>query len=723
MPAEADLEAEHPAAGPFVELAAPEAPRLLHWAPAIPGFELLAPLGDGATGVVYRAIQLRTRREVAVKVLRLDTFAPGATTRFQREAELLARLNHPGIARVFEAGVAETGAGPVPWIALEYVEGVVLLQHVRRTHPPTPTLLQLFVELCGAVEHAHSRGVVHLDLKPANVLVDGQGRTKVLDFGIARSLEGGGEPEEVTRTGLVLGTLAYMSPEQARGERGEVRASADVYSLGVMLFEALTGVLPVPIDSGRALEGIRAVCEEPPRRLRSLRPELPRDLETILMTALAKEPERRYATAGALGAELADLLAHRPIRARRPGFVDHTRKFIRRHRVLSAASLVVVASLSLALTIALRGIHAEREARTRTSETLEAITSRIFDLAPRLGFGEDQRLGLYDVASRIESQLQMDQGNDDLRVVRARALFELAGLELSRNAPDAAQRAAEEARVSLEAIVARRQDDLAAWCLLSWTYAKLGEARRELGDLAGRAHWFRRAYELDLALVARHPGDGELVEDLGWSRSRIADLHAERRDYAAARAESELRLGEARRLVATELGNPKFLHNLSHASAVIAHRLRSDGDPRLAIPASEEAVRTAQELARLQPERRDFVLWTYNTCQIAKELAEVTFDDATALRYAQVRHQAAQELVYSDPTRLEHITLLQSSIHDIVRLLLRASDREGATVAAERYLNTVLMIRDASLEPPAIVPQLLEHAAALQERARTQVLE
>lgn len=307
------------------------------------GYEILGVLGEGGMGVVYEARQTTPQRIVALKVLRHGMAARPIEHRLlRREALALARLVHPGIAAVYDGGETETGE---PFFVMERVVGAPLHKHVALLGDDVRRKLELFVAICEAVDYAHEQGVVHRDLKPGNVIVDADGRPKVLDFGLARLLDPDDGTPTFTSTGLI-GTLPYMSPEQTRGQSADVDRRSDVYALGVLLFEALAGAPPYRTDDTDIAEAIRRIREAPPQVPRRARRVVRGDLETILGKALAKEPARRYETASALADDLRRYLERRPILARPAGLLYRTGKLVSRHRVATA----IVATLVLALS-------------------------------------------------------------------------------------------------------------------------------------------------------------------------------------------------------------------------------------------------------------------------------------------------------------------------------------------------------------------------------------
>lgn len=310
-------------------------------------------------GRVFLARQAQPEREVALKLVRaLDS---QALARFRREAELLASLEHSGIARLYASGDTEIGGLRLPWLAMEYVPGLDLLRHADAQGLDLASRLRLLIAVCKAVHYAHGRGVIHRDLKPGNILVDAEGQPRVLDFGIARLLEQG---QTMTQAGQVLGTLPYMSPEQLSGGKVHPDARGDVYALGVIAYELIAGRLPHPrLSTSTLIEALDIIRRETPPRLSSLAPRARGDLDWVVMKALASEPERRYSSAAEFAAELERVLDHRPVAARPPTVGYLLSRFVRRNRALSAALAMVALVLVGASVVSLRFAWSEAEAR------------------------------------------------------------------------------------------------------------------------------------------------------------------------------------------------------------------------------------------------------------------------------------------------------------------------------------------------------------------------
>mgnify|MGYP001219763418 CR=1 FL=1 len=638
----------------------------------IPGFELRERIAFGASSLVYRAKQLRPPREVALKVLRTDSLGPGALERFEREAEILATLQHPGIAQVLGVGVAPTYPDGTPWIAMELVRGSTLDAFVATVRPPLSARLRVFVELCHALAHAHQRSIVHRDLKPSNVMVDEHGRVRVLDFGLARLVgESSASGPHETRSGALLGTPAYMAPEQARGEHGSVGPRADIYALGVMLFELVSGRLPLEVDQLELLDALRAVSEVEPARLRDGRPYISPDLDAIVAKCLEKAPERRYANAGELAEDLTNFLERRNVRARRPTLVEQSRKFIVRHRTVSVATLALLATLCAGLAVAVHGLRAERRQLARTSETLDYFAQHLTRLAPRLGFGAEQRGVLESMAERIAEHLEADPHNRSLNAALAHTLHQLAILDQSSGEYASQQANAGAALAIRERMLSDDPSDVESWTHSSQLCAKLGEACRDRGSPQARDEWFARALEIDRRLVREHPGDLELLEDLGWSLERVAAVAHERGDRATADALSRERLADALWIVERDSHNWKYLSNLSHAHLLSAFANedgvgsdrdvgsgRSSADREGALRHAQESVRLANAACDLEPRHRDLTLWLTTACRASASLhARYGLQDE-AWKLFEESLTLAEHVTAIEPSRLDHTQLL-----------------------------------------------------------------
>ena len=267
-------------------------------------YELGEILGFGGMSEVHLARDLRLSRDVAIKVLRADLARdPTFYLRFRREAHNAAALNHPAIVAVYDTGEAETDAGPLPYIVMEYVDGDTLRDIVRSNGPMAPRhAMEVIADVCAALDFSHRNGIVHRDVKPANIMINRAGAVKVMDFGIARAISDASSP--MTQTAAVIGTAQYLSPEQARGE--QVDARSDVYSLGCVLYEVLTGQPPFSGDSPVAV-AYQHVREDPPTPS-EINPDIPRELDSIILKAMSKNPANRYQSAGDMRSDLVRVL-------------------------------------------------------------------------------------------------------------------------------------------------------------------------------------------------------------------------------------------------------------------------------------------------------------------------------------------------------------------------------------------------------------------------------
>jgi len=561
-------------------------------------YRILRLLGEGGMGIVFEAEQENPRRLVALKVVRGGAFLDDARLRlFRREIEALARLRHPSIAPIYDAGRTDDGQH---YFAMELVRGAPLDEHLRerpREGGEAADLrarLALFLEICDAIAYAHQRGVVHRDLKPSNVVVEDEARegdsgsrrprVKVLDFGLARITEGDvALSTRRTEPRAIEGTLPYMSPEQARGEPVSIDLRSDVYSLGVLLFEMLTGELPYEVPRGPLHESLRAICEAPPRRPSLIVPALRGDLEVIVLKALEKVPSARYATVPALADDVRRALDDQPITARPPGAAEQLRRFARRHRTAAAFSAVAAGLLVLGAagtTIGmLRARAAEQEAKrlaaeareeARTAESVSRFLVGLFEAADPESSKADAitaRQLLDKGTHQLENSLQ------DEPIVRAR-LYQTLGT-VHRNLGLYRQ-----AREQLTRALALRRETLGPDHLDVATseYVLAGLLRR-LGEYDEAERRYRAALEIRLKAL------GPDHRDVAGSYGGLANVFIERGEYARARPLCEQALATIERAVGPEdAAVTLYLYNL-------ALLLKSMDDLAAARPLVERAIR------------------------------------------------------------------------------------------------------------------------------------
>lgn len=477
---------------------------------SLPGYRLLHEIHRGGQGVVYRAHQEATGRTVAVKVMREGPFAgPSDRARFEREVRLLAAVRHPNIVAIHDSG----SAGGHFFFVMDYIAGESLDDYARGRNLDVEGVLRVFVKVCDAVNAAHLRGIVHRDLKPGNIRMDEGGEPYVLDFGLARGAGGGwpdSAPTAVTVTGQFVGSLQWASPEQTEGVPDQVDVRTDVYSLGVMLFQLLTGRFPYDV-SGSAWQTIRNIREADPPRPSSLLAGIDDDVDTIVLRCLHKDRDRRYQTAGELARDVRHYLAAEAIEAKRDSTWYVLRKALRRHRTaagVGAAGMLAVLIFSVTSFSLYRGAEAAREqaarAAARAEQTVRFLRGILQSIDPDLARGRDTTLlreALAETDRRIRRELK------DQPLVAA-DVHETLGEAYSQLGDDL--RAEEH---HLEALALRRAtsgDDhpaveasmrAAALCGMR-ARSDYASAQRTLEDVLSRR-------------VRRHPdGSGDIVESL-----------------------------------------------------------------------------------------------------------------------------------------------------------------------------------------------------------------
>jgi serine/threonine-protein kinase len=514
-------------------------------------YRVVREIGRGGMGVVYQAERADGEfdQRVALKLVRGGLDSPGTIARFRRERQILARLDHASIARLFDGGVHADGR---PFFAMELVDGEPITRYCASRQMPIHERVRLFARVCEAVQYAHANLVVHRDLKPSNILVTPSGALKLLDFGIAKALNeaDNADPADATRAGLRLLTPAYAAPEQLRGD--PISTAADVFSLGVILFELLTGRRPFGEPGSRAADVERAVLDDEARRPSSavaepaLRKQLAGDLDAIVLKALRKEPAHRYASAAALADDLRRHDDGQPVAARPEGRRYRAAKFVRRHRVgLAAAGLLALSLLGGFAATAWQARAAALEARK--SEAVKEFLISVFQLAdPAQAAGKD--VSLRQVLDRGADRVQRELA--DQPAVQAELLTVLAGIYAELGVVDRAGALAAEA---LQINEHRLGPDSVAAGVNLRQQAALAIAR---GDAAAGEDLARRALA-----IHRNAGSGsqrEVAESLDIlvmslrQRGRSADALPLAEESLAVRRAA---LGDGHRLVADSKNN------------------------------------------------------------------------------------------------------------------------------------------------------------------------
>jgi len=355
-------------------------------APRIEGYEIRDKLGEAGQGRVWRAVQMGTRREVALKVPRLEVrTSRKALARFEREVELAARLNHPNIARIYDSGMHQGQY----YYAMELIEGMPLDQYAKHHMLSVRETMELMQAVCGAVQHAHQNGVIHRDIKPSNILVTEDRRPYVVDFGLAMTLVEDGTFRTMSTDGELTGTPAYMSPEQVAGHHERLDTRTDVYSLGIVLYELLTGDLPYDVKTSMA-QTLRNITEADPVKPSSLLKGLDPDIDAIVMKALAKEPDGRYQSAAELRHDIQCYLTGQPIMARSHSPLYLLRTIIANYRYASVVTALMIITIFGFSCFSLQLFSETRRANLRLARLLILLspkTGRVDDGTREAGFG------------------------------------------------------------------------------------------------------------------------------------------------------------------------------------------------------------------------------------------------------------------------------------------------------------------------------------------------
>lgn len=668
-----DLEGflETPAAARLGEAVMPE-PKAPSWiGRRVGAYRIVAEIGAGGMGEVYRAVRAddQFQKQVAIKLIRRGHDTSYFVSRFKAERQILATLDHAGIARLLDGGVTEDG---LPYFVMELVEGIPIDTYCAEHRLSVAARLELFRTVCAAVHFAHQRLVVHRDLKPGNILVTAQGEAKLLDFGIARIVDAAAPQDLPARTATEFRALTpeYASPEQIRNE--PVTTASDVYSLGVMLFELLTGRSPYRSNSARPLEIAREICEQEPQRpstvvgseapsgaaglpvdLHRLRRQLRGDLDTIVLMALRKEPQRRYSSAEQLAEDLRRHLAGLPVIARTDTWTYRSGKFLRRHALGVAAVVAVVISLVAGIVLA------QREARIANAERIRAERH----------FGEVRKLAnafLFEVHDAIQN---------------------LPG------STEARQMLVKNALQYLNALAEESGGDPSLQRELASAYEKVGDVQGgfragSLGDTAGALDSFGRALAIRQTLLAFRPEDVDLLRETARIHSKLGDVLVRIGKPAAAVEHSRTSLGLVERLAVLDPDGLKTRFMILSSEVDLGANLAEAGHWEEALVHSRRGVPLAETLARTHPEEprgpRALAL-VYE--RVAWILTEGTGQYAEAVEFHDRSLAAIAPRLKAEPGNTDYRNITARALLGKGHALARQGRREEAATAFDRGLE------------------------------------
>ena len=570
----------------------------------VPGYRVLGELYRGGQGTVFRAIHERTKRTVALKVMHGGGSAPERNrARFEREVELIASMRHPNIVTVYDGGDLENGGF---YIAMEFIRGVPLVRadmmdrglNSKSINELVRTKLKQMSKICDAVQYAHLRGIIHRDLKPGNILIDRNGEPKVLDFGVAKVL-GDNDIADQTLTGEFVGTFAYASPEQVSGTNDQIDTRCDIYSLGVVLYEMLTGRFPYEI-SGPVSATIQNIIHTQPVAPSKLVNGLDADLDAIVSTTLAKDPDRRYQSAGSLAADIRRYLSGEPIEARRDSTAYLLSKLARRHQasiLVGVASVIALAAIAIWMSLLyVRAVNAEFKAEAgmqaaideadKRSTVLEVFTDMIEAVRPERGESEDGK------EPTVREMLDLAAKTIEYRAINRQDIVAAIQIALGRSylslgLPD-------EARIQAESALAIT-DELDGML-------QIAEAEELLGWLAMRGGTLDEAsnrFERVLEIRTNEAKDDPVM--LARSMMALASVEHARRAYPEALKYID------QGLAILERGN---VDDLDIKVPLLNHRVRvlfsrpseNHFDRKRDLEAAEQTALTARELCEEQGE-------------------------------------------------------------------------------------------------------------------------
>ncbi len=691
-------------------------------------------------GVVYLAEQDEpVHREVAVKVLRAGTHTNEIVARFESERHALALMDHPNITRVYDAGVTDDG---LPYFVMERVVGVPITEYATSHRLSTDDRVRLLIQVCRAIQHAHQKGIIHRDVKPSNILVaevDGQPLCKVIDFGIAKAILSSHGDLRLTATGMIVGTPAYMSPEQFMSDGQDIDTRSDIFSLGIVLYELLAGVLPFDPDlnSGwRSIMAKRSSGDVPPPSLqyaalemqrradlaleRSTDPEALRriisgDLDSIVLKSLESDRELRYSTVSAFAADLEHYLRNEPVSAHQISAVYRLRKFARRHRAAVAFTTVLALLLvimAVGATVQARRLAiANATARARQAQAEQLIGFMIGDLSDRL-----QPIGKLDLLDEV--------GKKALAYFEAVPESELSDVELWRRSmafqqfgnvrltqgklPEASQLMQRAIAVSVP--LAARDSLNSRWQLaLAHAHYNAGAVEWQRGNVDGALGHFEPFVRISDRLMSHYRDSLSFRAEVAYALNNIGQAHEAKGDVPGALERYRAALGILDSIVPRDTMKWEWMLTLGvvHNAAGVAERKLGDLDRAFVDHSAELAVK--QRLLRRDPENRDW--------QRAFAIARTYLSDmwlwqgnaGAALAELDSAHAIYAALVAHDTTNVTWRSGLANNEQRIGDVLLERGDAAGA----------LRMLDDASRQLTVLMPKNAGNTSVQRTEAMT----
>jgi serine/threonine protein kinase len=651
--------------------------------PNVPGYKLLGVLGHGGMGVVYRARQDGLNRLVALKMILAGEHAgPQHLARFQAEAQAVARLQHPNIVQVYEVGKHND----LPYFSLEFVDGGSLAQLLDHKPQPPRAAAEMIETLARAIHYAHEHGIVHRDLKPGNVLLATGGvlstdpakstppsplnshQPKITDFGLAKRLDG---DSSQTRTGTIMGSPSYMAPEQARGEAKDVGPLADVHALGAVLYEMLTG--RPPYLAATAMDTVMAVLKDEPVPPSRLQPRIPRDLETICLKCLQKEPAKRYASAAALADDVRRFLSGEPIQARPISSPERLWRWCQRNprlAVLSALLLLLLLGVAVGSTLFSFRLAAEKKSALEARDLARSQTD----------------LAVESLATLVREVQQKLADRPDVAVVRQ---------EIIKLAMDRLQQV-EKAWVSDEG---KTERSMAA------AYMLMGELHWELNERKEAARYYQQCHELVLQLHKEQPESDKANKNLAVAVMRLGDVKSlVDGDVEAARGLYLDGLGRLDELAAkTQLTDNLKPYEVNVSLAHMLDRLsqleKRVGRLKESRTYAERALTIWREESKNQPKNQEARL---GTAGMLTRLADICFsvgDNAHCLRLDKDALDIHEALYKENAEGLSYRRGLLLSLAGIGDHYLRQTDPVTAMNYYPRHLNLAQKLADLDSNP------------------------